>query len=647
MSGCCAGDPSLDNPFISNMPSASMTGFADRLDTFFRITERGSDVRTELKGGLITFLAMFYILAANPGIISTAIGIEFYGQLVAATALSACIACILMGIYARFPVALAPGMGINAFIAFTIVGAMGFTYEQALAAVFISGVLFMAVTVTGLRNRILTSIPPVLKFSISAGIGFFIIVVALFNAGIIVHGSGSALTMGDLASPGVLLAIFSIVVTLVLWLKGKWSAVLVGALSAVAVGYAGGQLLGWDTVVNGASLIPGVGTAAVGDVMTLPDFGLFGDVFTGLSGFGLGMIPAFAASIISLLVVDVFDTTGTLVAVGSQAGMIREDGSIVGGDRAMQVDAASSLVGAVSGTTTVTAFIESNVGIAAGARTGLMAVVVGLMFGLALFLTPLLSVITSACIAGALVLVGLLMASAVREIDWSRLENSIAAALTVFMTGLSGSITDGIAMGFLGYILVMWVSGRRSEVSITVRVLGCVFLGYFLLNYWIIPRLRICVVRLRIFLLKGGCGQDAQRQLRNRCDRHRHQRRLRVDAFDNGAIGKARCTDAAGAVCRPSRERGHGGERTDRGDGKHRRGEPGAEAPRPRGLARSPLPPGRSSCLSASSPPTSEPSLPRRPGRSSRPPGRRCPGASHRTAGPSPACRRSRSGSSC
>jgi len=486
-----AGDPSLDNQFISNMPSASMTGFAERLDSFFRTTERGSDVRTELKGGLITFLAMFYILAANPGIISASIGMEYYGQLVAATALSACIACILMGIYARFPVALAPGMGINAFISFTIVGAMGFTYEQALAAVFISGILFMLLTVTGLRGRIIESIPPVLKFSISAGIGFFIIVVALFNAGIIVHGDGSALTMGDLASPGVLLAIFSIVVTLILWLKGKWSAVLVGALAAVAVGYAGGQLLGWDTAVNGVSLIPGVGTAAVGDVMTLPDFGLFGDMFTGLSGFGFGMLPAFAASIISLLVVDVFDTTGTLVAVGSQAGMIREDGSIDGGDRAMQADAASSLVGAVAGTTTVTSFIESNVGIAAGARTGLMAVTVGALFGLALFLTPLLSVITSACIAGALVLVGLLMASAVREIDWSRLENSIAAALTVFMTGLSGSITDGIAMGFLGYILVMWVSGRRSEVSITVRVLGWVFLGYFLLNYWIIPRLRI------------------------------------------------------------------------------------------------------------------------------------------------------------
>jgi len=469
-----------------------MTGFADRLDSFFRITERGSDVKTELKGGLITFLAMFYILAANPGIISTAIGMEYYGQLVAATALSACLACILMGIYARFPVALAPGMGINAFIAFTIVGAMGFTYEQALAAVFISGVLFMVLTVTGLRTRIISSIPPVLKFSISAGIGFFIIVVALFNAGIIVHGSGSALSMGDLASPGVLLAVFSIVVTLVLWLRGMWSAVLLGALAAVVVGYAGGQLLGWDTVVNGASLIPGVGTASAGEVMTLPDFGLFGEMFTGLTGFGLGMLPAFAAAILSLLVVDVFDTTGTLVAVGSQAGMIREDGTIEGGERALQVDAASTMVGAVAGTTTVTTFIESNVGIAAGARTGLMAVVVGLLFGLALFFVPVLSVITSACIAGALVLVGLLMVSAMREIDWTRLENSIPAALTVFMTGLSGSITDGIAMGFMSYVLVMWVSGRRSEISLTVRVLGWVFLGYFLLNYWIIPRLRSC-----------------------------------------------------------------------------------------------------------------------------------------------------------
>jgi AGZA family xanthine/uracil permease-like MFS transporter len=467
-----------------------MAAFEQRLDSYFHITERGSTLRTELKAGLITFLTMFYILAANPSIISAAIGPEFFGQLVAVTALAAIIACLLMGLYARFPVVLAPSMGINSFIAFTVVIEMGYTYAQALLAVLIAGILFLGLSLTGVRTRILESIPIALKHSITVGIGLFIMVVGLYNAGIIVHGNGIALQLGDLASPGVLLAVFSIVVTLVLWIRGRWSAVLVGALSTVAIGLVGGHYLGWETEVNGSSLIPGVGTAAVEEIVAVPDFGLVGEVFNAMDGFSSVLVPSFIAVVISLVMVDMFDTTGTLLAVGDEAGILddpRATGSI---EKAMCADAAGTVAGSVMGATTVTSFIESNVGIAAGARTGLVPVVVALLFAVSLFLVPVLSVITAACIAGALILVGLLMAAFVKDIDWKRPENAVAAALTIFMMGLSGSVTDGIALGFLGYGLAMTVTGRYREMSRTVRVLSWVFLGYFLLNYWIIPRLR-------------------------------------------------------------------------------------------------------------------------------------------------------------
>lgn len=432
---------------------------------------------------------MFYILAANPSIISASIGPEFFGQLVTITALSACISSILMGLYARFPVALAPSMGINSFISFTVIMGMGYTYAQALLAVLVSGILFLGLSVTGVRVRILESIPAALRHSITVGIGFFIIVIGLFNAGIIVHADGAALRLGDLASPGVLLAVFAIAITLVLWLRGRWSAVLVGVLSTVAVGLLGGHFMGWDTVVNGSSLIPGVGTAAVGE-FDAPDFGLVGEVFTALDGFSSTLVPSFIAVVLSLVMVDMFDTTGTILSVGDKAGMLEDGRAKDGIEKAMTADAASTVAGAVAGATTITSFIESNVGIAAGAKTGLMSVVVGILFAASLFLVPVLSVVTPACIAGALLLVGLLMASTVMKIDWRRPENAVAAALTIFMMGLSGSVTDGIALGFLGYGLAMTVTGHYLEMTRIVRVLSWVFLGYFLLNYWVIPSLR-------------------------------------------------------------------------------------------------------------------------------------------------------------
>ncbi|MBR6214510.1 MAG: NCS2 family permease [Candidatus Methanomethylophilaceae archaeon] len=464
-----------------------MSGVSERIDHFFHITERGSTIGTEVRGGLITFLAMFYIMAVNPLILQEAAGPELFGQLVTATGLAAFVSSILMGIYARFPVALAPGMGINAFIAYTIVIAMGFTYYQALLVVLISGIIFLVLTVTGVRKKLLSSIPAIVRLAITAGIGFFIVLVGLYNSGIIIHGEGSALQLGDIASPGVNLSIMCIIITLILWYKKLWYAVLVGVVFSVAFGFMGGQLFGWDTTIDGTSLIPGVGTAAVTELISMPDFGLFGAMFTEFTMFDSSLIPAFLASVVALLIVDMFDTAGTLLGIGQVAGIIDEDGNIEGNEKALQTDAVGSIFGAIAGTTTTTSFIESSTGIASGARTGLMAVTVGILFFVALFFVPLFSIITSACTVGALVLVGLMMITTVKDIEWTEPVNIATAFLTMFMMALSGSITDGIAFGLLAYLLGMLVTKRYKEVPLIIWILGLIFLGYFYLTYGIIP----------------------------------------------------------------------------------------------------------------------------------------------------------------
>jgi len=460
-----------------------MSDFASKLDSFFHITERGSDIKTEVKGGVITFLAMFYILAVNPSILSAAAGVDLFQQLVTATALAAFVSCILMGIYAKFPVALAPGMGINAFVAYTIVLTMGFTYYQALLIVLISGILFFILTVTGVRSKILTSIPLIMRLSITAGIGFFIVVVGLFNAGIIQHGNGSALQLGVLGDPGVMLGLLCIIVTLVLWFKRSWSAVLIGVIVTVIVGCIM-SACGVTSDVN-PLLIPSL--SSVGTVVSMPDFGLFGAMFTQFTGWEGGMWAAFIVSIASLLIVDMFDTTGTLLGIGHSAGIIDENGNIEGNEKALMVDATATVFGAIAGTSTTTSFIESSTGIEAGARTGLMAVVVGLLFLIAMFFSPLFSVITSACTVGALLLVGLMMITALKGIQWVDPVNIATAFCTIFMMGLAGSITDGIAFGVFSYIIGSFVMGRKNEISVAMWILGAVFLAYFIITFLVIP----------------------------------------------------------------------------------------------------------------------------------------------------------------
>ncbi len=465
-----------------------MSEFASKIDEFFHITERGSTIRTEIKGGIITYLAMLYILVVNPAILSET-GMDF-NQLATATALASFISCALMALYAQFPVALAPGMGENAFLSYTIVSSMGFDYYQALMVVFISGVGFFFLAVSGLRKKLFEAIPPIVRISMAAGIGFFIMIIGMYNSGIIVHGTGSALTLGDLGAPGVFLGMFCILFTTFLWFRQRWDAILMGMTVTFVIGLLGGILLGWDTVTpDGSSLIPGVGTAAVESLVTMPDLSLVGSMITQFTFFDGTMIPAFLAAIASLIIVDTFDTTGTLFATGKAAGIMDDNGNVDGKDRAFKADAAATLLGAFVGTSTTTSYVESTTGIASGARTGLMPLVTGFMFLIAMFFAPLFAMVTGSCTVGALVIVGFLMLRSLKDLDLMDPISLVTVFTTVFMTGLSGSITDGIAFGVIAYMVSMVGANRISELSFVMKLLFTIFVLYFALIYLVIPML--------------------------------------------------------------------------------------------------------------------------------------------------------------
>ncbi len=450
-----------------------MSGFADAVDHYFRITERGSSIGTELRGGVITFLSMSYILVVNPLILYSDTGDVTMAQLFTATAVASAISCLLMGFYARLPVALAPGMGLNIFLSTTICYSMGFTFEQGLMVVLISGIAFFVISVTGLRAALLNSIPKSVKVSIAAGIGFFIAFLGLYNSGIIVQNADSALILGDLTDPGVLLALMCVFITFVLWQRNKWYAVSFG----IAATWAVGLLLSHLGISSYISPIPSLDDA---ELVSSPDFALFGAAFSGLDGIANTMWISFLSAILSLCIVNLFDTTGTLIGVGTAAGMIDEEGNVQDFDKALAVDSIASVAGAICGTSSTTSYIESLTGIQAGARTGLMAIVVGALFVVSLAFLGVITSVTSCCTAGALVLVGTIMLMNLGKVEWKDHISSFTAIVTVFMMGLTGSITDGIAFGVFAYVSSSVASGKARDVSVTMWVLVAVFILYFI-----------------------------------------------------------------------------------------------------------------------------------------------------------------------
>lgn len=436
------------------------------MEKFFKLNEKGSNVKTEILAGITTFLAMAYILGVNPSVLSAS-GMS-PTAVFTATAISAGFASIVMGLIANYPVALAPGMGVNALFAYTVCGAMGYSWQAALAAVLVSGLIFVLITVTGIRKAIINAIPVQMKFAIGAGIGFFIAFIGFKNAGIIVSNEATFVGIGNLTDPCVLLAIFGLLVTIAMVIKKVPAAVFVGMVGTAVVG-----------VVLGLFGIEGM--PAVSKIASLNfDFSAAGQF---ASGFGELFSNPFQAVVIlfSFLFVDFFDTAGTLISIGNNIGLVNEKGELENGEKALLADAVGTVAGAALGTSTVTSFVESTSGVGVGGRTGLTAVTTGVLFLLATIFSPfILSIATNAVTAPALIVVGIMMAQQLGNIDWNEMVFAAAAFTTIIMMILMYSISDGIACGFIVYTIGMVASGRTKELNPIIYGLNILFIIYFI-----------------------------------------------------------------------------------------------------------------------------------------------------------------------
>ncbi len=441
------------------------------MDKFFKLSQKGSNVKTELLAGLTTFLAMAYILGVNPNILGDA-GMD-KPSVFLATALSAGVASIIMGLVANYPVALAAGMGVNALFAYTICGQMGFSWAAALCAVFISGIIFVVISVTGIRKAIINAIPVQLKLAIGAGIGFFIAFVGLKNAGIIIANSSTFVGIGNLTDPSVLLAIIGLLITIALVIKNVPAAVFVGMVITAILG-----------IIGGAMGLSGMPTLPSSFISVDFELSAFGACFNGFGELFANPFSAFVV-IFSFLFVDFFDTAGTLVAIGNRIGLVNEQGELENAEQALLADAIGTVFGAVVGTSTVTSFVESSSGVGVGGRTGLTACTAGVLFLLSVFFSPLiLSTVTNAVTAPALIVVGVMMAQQLKGIDWDDMVFAAAGFITVLMMVLMYSISNGIACGFIVYTVAMCAAGRAKQIHPTVWALMVIFVIYFATPYF-------------------------------------------------------------------------------------------------------------------------------------------------------------------
>lgn len=436
------------------------------LEKIFHLSEKKTNAKTEMIAGLTTFLAMAYILAVNPIILGDA-GMDTHSVFMA-TAISAGIASVVMGVLANYPVSLAPGMGVNALFTYTVVSTMGHTWEAALAAVFVSGIIFLLISVTGIRKMIINAIPQQLKLAIGAGIGFFVAFVGLKNAGIIVANDSTFVGLAKLNEPTVLLAIFGIIVTIALVAKKVPAGVFIGMLVTAVVGLVCGLM--------GMEGMPTLPSHLITTDFHMVTFGAFAQGFADLfkDPFNCFIV------LFSFLFVDFFDTAGTLVAVGNRCGLINDEGELIDAEKALLSDAIGTVVGAVLGTSTVTSFVESTSGVEVGGRTGLTSCTTGILFFLSILVSPVvLSVATNAVTAPALVVVGVLMAQQLGGINWDAFEFTAAGFVTVITMILTYSISNGIALGFITYGVAMAATGKAKDVSQVIWILDIVFIFYF------------------------------------------------------------------------------------------------------------------------------------------------------------------------
>jgi AGZA family xanthine/uracil permease-like MFS transporter len=425
------------------------------LERYFEFQVLGTNWKTEILAGFTTFITMAYIVFVNPSILHET-GMPLTA-VVAATCLSAAFGSILMGAYARYPIALAPGMGLNAYFTYTVVKGMGIPWQVALGAVFISGVVFVVLTLIGVRRLIVSAIPHELYAAVAVGIGLFIAFIGLRNSGIVVANPATFVSMGNLRSPNTLLALFGLLVIAVLMCRGVRAAMLIGILATTAMGAAFG-LIHWQPQTYGIADISA--TAFQLDIPGALKMGLLEIVFV-------------------FLFVDMFDNIGTLVGVGKKANLFDRANRIPRMDRILLSDAAATIVGSLSGTSTVVSYIESAAGVVAGGRSGVTSIITGLLFLVALFIAPVIGVIPAAATAPALIVVGSLMISHVSEIQWSNPVIAFPSFLTIMTIPLTFSIANGLAFGFTAYTLLRVCSGEFRSVNWLVYVLT----GLFLLRF--------------------------------------------------------------------------------------------------------------------------------------------------------------------
>ena len=440
---------------------AETTNAPSGLDAFFKITERGSTVGTEVRAGVATFLVMAYIIFLNPAILGE-IGFD-KAALAAGTALIAGILSIAMGVVANYPLAMAAGLGINAAVAFGLVFGRGLTPQGAMGVIVLEGILVTVLVVLGLREKVMDAVPASLKYAIGVGIGFFILFIGFVNGGLIQQGAGVPVEFVFPNSQGASLTLIGLVLTVLLYAKGVKGSLVISILATTVIGL----IMGVATMPDSLTAVP--------SFSTLGEFDL-GNVFT-----TLGTLTALL-TVFTFMLTDFFDTMGTATAIAEQAELVDEDGKLPDVGKMLLVDSVGAAVGGMAGVSSNTSYIESSAGVAEGGRTGLTAVVVGVLFLLSIFLSPIATVIPSQATAPVLILVGFLMASLITKIDFADLEEGFPALLAIILMPLTYSITVGIGAGFVMHTLIKIVKGKASGISVWMWIVSAAFLVYFAQN---------------------------------------------------------------------------------------------------------------------------------------------------------------------
>jgi len=426
------------------------------LEKVFKLQSNNTSLGKEVLAGITTFVTMAYIIFVNPQMMSVSgmdLGASFVG-----TCLAASLACIIMGIYSNWPVSLAPGMGLNAFFTYTVVGEMGYSWEVALGAVFLAGVLFFIMSVTRLRRWMLDSIPLNLRIAMGAGVGLFIGFIGLKNGGLIVANNATFLGLGDFTNPETLLAAFGFLIICSLAVRNTPGAILIGVMVVTILSI----LLGLIEFRGLVSMPPSIApTFMKMDILGALDI-------------------AMLSVVMSFLFVNLFDTTGTLVGVATRANLLDENGEAENLDKALKADSGASIFGTFFGCSPVTSYVESSAGVEAGGRTGLTAVVVGFLFILSMFLSPLASIIPAYATAGALIYVAILMLGGMEKLNWNHVTELLPALVILIMIPLTFSIADGIALGFLSYVVLKITNGELKNISSAAWFLTLIFISKFI-----------------------------------------------------------------------------------------------------------------------------------------------------------------------